>query len=86
MTVTESGMVTLLRPVQPWKALLRMAFTPSGTVKDCRPVLPAKISSESSVRPEGRVTAVRLSQEPKAANSMVLTLFGIVTADIYTPP
>ena len=58
MLVTEFGMVTEVKPVQPWKALLPMLVTEFGMVTEVKPVQPWKALLPMLVTEFGMVTEV----------------------------
>ena len=76
-------MVTLVRPVQPEKALILMTVTLFGMVMPTRPVQSEKTTISMSVTLFGMVTLVRPVQPEKALSPMLVTLFGIVGLTKY---
>ena len=65
MEVTESGMVTEVRPLK-WKARSPMEVTEAGMVTEVRPLQRAKVPSPMEVTEAGMVTEVRPLQLKKA--------------------
>ena len=76
--VNPSGIVIVVRPVQPEKALFPMLVTPSGSVMDVKPVQSLKTLSPILVNPSGSVMEVRPVQPQKASLSMLVTSSGII--------
>ena len=77
MLVTEFGMVTEVRPVQPENALLPMVVTLLGMVTEVRPVQPLKAEFPMLVTEFGMVTEVRHLKPLKASSPMLVTELGI---------
>ena len=79
MLVTEFGIVTEVRPIQPLNALASMLVTALGIVTDARLVQPLNALAPMLVTEFGIVTDVRLVQPLNALAPMLLTEPGIVT-------
>lgn len=76
--MTESGICTFVRPVQPLKAYSLIVVTELGIVTLVRPVQPLKAESPMDVTELGIFTLVRPVQSLKAQYPMVVTVSGIV--------
>ena len=87
MLVTPSGIVTLVREVQPSNALSPMLVTPSGIVTLVREVQSENVLQPIHVTPSGIVTLVREVQPKNARSPIYVTGYppkddGIVIAPL----
>ena len=79
MEVTDEGIVTEARELQPWKALPPMEVTDEGIVTEARELQPWKARFPMEVTVMGIVTEVREVHCWKALSPMEVTDEGIVT-------
>ena len=78
MLVTLSGILILVRLLQPWKACPSMLVTPSPIVMLVRLLQNMKVSRSMLVTLSGIVILFRPTQPEKALSPMLVTLSGIV--------
>ena len=77
--VTELGMLTDVKPLQPWKALFPIEVTELGIAIELKPEQELKAPPSIVVTELGIVTEARPLQPLKAALPIEVTEFGIVT-------
>ena len=75
MLVTEFGMVTDVKPLQPRKAPSPILVTEFGMVADVKPLQPLKVAFLILVTEFGIVTDVKLLQSEKALSPILVTVY-----------
>ena len=79
MLVTESGIVTLVSPLQPSNAYFPTLVTLLGIIMLVKPLQPSNAEFPMLVTPLPIVTLVKPLQSLNAESPMLVTLSGIVT-------